>query len=100
MRATLREYVAASAPVAVTSVGQHAEQNLQFIRRTMERSATFTAVPRLGGGGMGGIRPAAPRPAAEPRSAEPLPPPCGPAARGSGPVRPSAPVPQPARPAP
>ena len=40
---------------AVTSFGQHAEDNLQFIRRTMERSSTFTAVPGLGGAAMGAI---------------------------------------------
>jgi hypothetical protein len=39
----------------VTSFGQHAEDNLRFIRRTMERSSTFTAVPGLGGAGMGAI---------------------------------------------
>ena len=39
----------------MTSFGQHAEENLQFIRRTMERSSTFTAVPGLGGAGMGAI---------------------------------------------
>jgi len=39
----------------VTSFGQHAEESLQFIRRTMERSSTFTAVPGLGGAGMGAI---------------------------------------------
>ena len=39
----------------MTSLGQHAEENLQFIRRTMERSSTFTAVPGLGGAGMGAI---------------------------------------------
>jgi hypothetical protein len=38
---------------AVPSVGQHAEESLQFIRRTMERSSTFTAVPGVGGVGMG-----------------------------------------------
>jgi hypothetical protein len=37
------------------SVAQHAEEQLQFIRRTMERSATFTAVPGLGGAAMGTI---------------------------------------------
>jgi hypothetical protein len=39
----------------VTSVVRHAEDHLEFIRRTMERSATFTAVPGLGGVGMGAI---------------------------------------------
>jgi hypothetical protein len=39
----------------MTSVAQHAEQHLQFIRRTMERSSTFTAVPGLGGVAMGTI---------------------------------------------
>jgi hypothetical protein len=42
-------------PAALTSFGQQAEENLQFIRRTMERSSTFTAVPGLGGAGMGAI---------------------------------------------
>jgi NAD(P)-dependent dehydrogenase (short-subunit alcohol dehydrogenase family) len=37
------------------SLGQHAEANLRFIRRTMERSSTFTAVPGLGGAGMGAV---------------------------------------------
>ena len=41
--------------MAVISFGQHAEESLQFIRRTMERSSTFTAVPGLGGAGMGAI---------------------------------------------
>lgn len=45
----------ADEPGAVASFGQHAEENLQFIRRTMERSSTFTAVPGLGGVGMGVI---------------------------------------------
>ena len=40
-------------PAELTSFGQHAEENLQFIRRTMERSSTFTAVPGMGGVGMG-----------------------------------------------
>ena len=39
----------------VTSFGQHAEESLQFIRQTMERSSTFTAVPGVGGAGMGVI---------------------------------------------
>ena len=38
-----------------TSFTQRAEENLQFIRRTMERSSTFTAVPGLGGAGMGAV---------------------------------------------
>lgn len=37
------------------SVGQHAEENLRFIRKTMERSSTFTAVPGVGGAAMGAI---------------------------------------------
>ena len=37
------------------SFGEHAEENLQFIRSTMERSSTFTAVPGLGGVGMGSV---------------------------------------------
>jgi hypothetical protein len=40
-------------PAAVTSFGEHAEDSLRFIRRAMERSSTFTAVPGLGGVGMG-----------------------------------------------
>src|SRR5688500_7283732 len=40
---------------AVASVAEHAEESLQFIRLAMERSATFTAVPGLGGAAMGGI---------------------------------------------
>jgi hypothetical protein len=51
------------------SFGQHAEENLQFIRRTMERSATFTAVPGLGGAGMGLVGLAASVLAASQRSA-------------------------------
>ena len=52
------------------SVGQHAEENLRFIRRTMERSSTFTAVPGLGGAGMGAIGLAAAMLAANQRSVE------------------------------
>src|SRR6266536_1306748 len=42
-------------PAPVTSFDQHADENLRFIRRTMERSSTFTAVPGLGGAGMGAV---------------------------------------------
>ena len=53
----LHQYVASTQASRrpVTSFGQHAEESLQFIRRTMERSSTFTAVPGLGGAGMGAI---------------------------------------------
>ena len=54
----------------ITSFGRHAEENLRFIRRTMERSSTFTAVPGLGGAGMGAIGVAAAILAANQRSAE------------------------------
>ena len=57
-------------PAAVPSVGHHAEENLQFIRRTMERSSTFTAVPGVGGAAMGAIGLAAAIIAANQRSAE------------------------------
>ncbi len=40
---------------AVSSVVEHAEESLHFIRLAMERSATFTAVPGLGGAAMGAI---------------------------------------------
>jgi len=54
----------------VASFGEHAEESLQFIRRTMERSSTFTAVPGLGGAGMGAIGLAAAVLAANQRSTE------------------------------
>jgi hypothetical protein len=41
--------------VPITSVADRAESHLEFIRRTMERSSTFTAVPGMGGVGMGVI---------------------------------------------
>jgi hypothetical protein len=59
----------AGEPAGVTSFGQHAEESLQFIRRTMERSSTFTAVSGLGGVGMGAIGMAAAFLAASQRSA-------------------------------
>ena len=39
----------------VGSFADHAAENLQFIRHTMERSATFSAVPGIGGALMGGV---------------------------------------------
>ena len=54
----------------MTSFGQHAEESLHFIRRTMERSSTFTAVPGMGGAGMGVIGLAAAVLAANQSSAE------------------------------
>ena len=44
---------ATSDRTGTTSVARHAEEQLQFIRRTMERSSTFTAVSGLGGAAMG-----------------------------------------------
>ena len=44
---------ASSRPAAPASLGGHAADNLRFIRETMERSATFTAVPGIGGAVMG-----------------------------------------------
>jgi hypothetical protein len=40
---------------APPSLGGRAADNLRFIRQTMERSATFTAVPGVGGAVMGAI---------------------------------------------
>ncbi len=45
---------AASSASPPESIGRHAADNLRFIRQTMERSATFTAVPGVGGAVMGG----------------------------------------------
>ena len=42
-------------PGEVSSFSEHAAENLQFIRHAMERSATFSAVPGLGGTIMGGV---------------------------------------------
>ena len=39
--------------VKPSSVGDHAAENLVFIRKAMERSATFTTIPGWGGVGMG-----------------------------------------------
>jgi hypothetical protein len=39
----------------VTDVTNHAAENLQFIRLTMERSGTFSAVPGVGGALMGAV---------------------------------------------
>ena len=39
--------------VKPSSVGDHAAENLVFIRQAMERSATFTSIPGAGGVGMG-----------------------------------------------
>jgi hypothetical protein len=60
----------AGEPAAMPSVGQHAEENLRFIRRTMERSSTFTAVPGVGGAAMGAVGLAAAVLAANQSSAE------------------------------
>ena len=70
IRATLAKMRREGESVAVTSFGEHAEESLHFIRRTMERSSTFTAVPGLGGAGMGAIGLAAAVLAANQRSAE------------------------------
>lgn len=40
-------------PSKPSSVGDHAAENLVFIRQAMERSATFTSIPGLGGVVMG-----------------------------------------------
>jgi hypothetical protein len=41
------------------SFGSHAAENLRFIRSTMERSSTFTAIPGVGGIAMGVVAVAA-----------------------------------------
>ncbi len=71
LRATLRCMPSETRGRAGTaSFGQRAEEDLQFIRRTMERSSTFTAVPGLGGVGMGACGLAAAIVAANQRSVE------------------------------
>jgi hypothetical protein len=57
-------------PQDVTAVTDHAAENLQFIRHAMERSATFSAVPGLGGAAMGSVGLAAAALAAVQPSAE------------------------------
>jgi hypothetical protein len=42
-------------PAEVSDVSAHAAENLQFIRHAMERSATFSAVPGVGGALMGTV---------------------------------------------
>lgn len=42
-------------PGELASFSDHAAENLQFIRRAMERSATFSAVPGAGGALMGAV---------------------------------------------
>jgi hypothetical protein len=47
--------MAARRPRAPASLEAHADDQLAFIRHTMERSSTFTAVPGWGGAAMGAI---------------------------------------------
>ena len=55
-RATLFAVPSADRPDSPpVSLGGHAAENLTFIRQTMERGATFTAIPGTGGCVMGGI---------------------------------------------
>ena len=42
-------------PSKPSSVGDHAAENLVFIRQAMERSAAFTSIPGLGGVAMGAV---------------------------------------------
>jgi hypothetical protein len=42
-------------PAQPSSVGDHAAENLVFIRETMERGAAFTSIPGLGGVAMGAV---------------------------------------------
>ena len=42
-------------PGNAPSLHDRAQEDLRFIRRAMERSGTFTAVPGLGGAAMGGV---------------------------------------------
>jgi hypothetical protein len=57
-------------PADVTDVSDRAAENLLFIRQAMERSATFTAVPGIGGALMGTVGLAAAAAAAMQPSAE------------------------------
>jgi hypothetical protein len=43
------------ARVQAVSIQDRAEDDLRFIRRAMERSGTFTAVPGYGGAAMGAV---------------------------------------------
>ncbi len=52
--------------VKPSSVGDHAAENLVFIRQAMERSATFTSIPGTGGVAMGMVALAASAVAARP----------------------------------
>jgi hypothetical protein len=54
----------------IESFADHAAENLRFIRHAMERSATFTAVPGLGGLVMGAVGLAAAAIASQQPSAE------------------------------
>ena len=47
--------MAASDPRSAPTLNEHAIASLEFIRSTIERSASFTAVPGLGGVAMGAI---------------------------------------------
>jgi hypothetical protein len=44
-----------SDPATPALLREHAQENLRFIRETMDRSATFSAVPGVGGMAMGAV---------------------------------------------